>query len=287
MTAPALGRYGAYLSATDYHNVFPRGRVQVLEDLGFGTVWIAGNAPGDLEIPESVLAQTKSAAVGTAIVNVWAEPPGKLAESFHRVEEEYPGRLILGIGIGHRELVGGTYQKPYAMLSDYLEQLRLLDVPADRIILAALRTKVLRLAAHRAAGALPFFTTVEHTKNARETLGKEPTLAVVQSFVTADDRGTNRSIVRDWAATYLKFTNYVNNLRENGFPELQPGGQPSEALLDALVPLGGAVETAMRIDEHLAAGANHVPVYPIPGPGDPIDAFRALAAQLPGDDREN
>src|ERR1700748_1968139 len=90
MTAPALGRYGAYLSARDYHNVFPRGRVQVLEDLGFGTVWIAGNAPGDLEIPESVLAQTKSATVGTAIVNVWAEPPAKVAESFHRVEQEYP-----------------------------------------------------------------------------------------------------------------------------------------------------------------------------------------------------
>jgi len=287
MVVPALGRYGAYLSTADYHNVFPQGRVQLLEDLGFGTVWIAGNAPGDLQIPESVLAQTKTAAVGTAIVNVWAEPVAKVAESFHRVEQKYPSRLMLGIGIGHRELVGGTYQKPFATLSDYVEQLRLLNVPADRIILAALRTKVLRLAAHRAAGALPFFTTVAHTKNARETLGKEPTLAVVQSFVTADDRSTNRPIVQDWSATYLTLANYVNNLRENGFPELQQGDQPSEALLDALVPLGGVGETAIRIHEHLAAGADHVPVYPIPGPQAPIDAFRALAAQLQGDDGAN
>jgi len=36
---------------------------------------------------------------------------------------------------------------------------------------------------YMSAGALPYFTTVSHTKKARETLGDGPTLAVVQSFV--------------------------------------------------------------------------------------------------------
>ena len=65
MATPTLRRYGAYVLAPRYYELFPSGRVQVLEDLGYGTVWIAGNAPGDLEIPESVLASTKSVAAGT------------------------------------------------------------------------------------------------------------------------------------------------------------------------------------------------------------------------------
>ena len=243
--------------------MFPSGRVQVLEDLGYGTVWIAGNAPGDLEIPESVLASTKSVAAGTAIVNVWAEPADKVAASFHRVEQRHPGRFLLGVGIGHREAIGDAYQKPYQVLSEYVDRLLQLGVPRDQIILAALRKKVLRLSADRTAGALPYFTTVEHTKKARETVGQGPVLAVVQSFVAGKDQAAARSIVREWALNpYLKLQNYVNNLKETGFPDLQLGDDPSDALLEALVPVGGTKDTVARIGDHLSAGADHVPSGP-------------------------
>lgn len=284
MGTPALGRHGAYLIAQQYHSAFPAGRVAVLEDLGFSTVWIAGNAPGDLEIPESVLAHTRTAAVGTAIVNVWTEPVEKVAESFHRVEQKYPGRLVLGIGAAHRETIGADYRKPFGMLSDYLEQLRQHGVPGDRILLAALRTKTLRLSADRAAGSLPYFTTVAHTKKAREILGDGPTLAVVQSFVPGTDRDVNRALLREWTTTYLNFTNYVNNLRETGFPDLELGAEPSDELLDALAPLGGGDEVAARVEQHLQEGADHVPVYPVDGSDDPVPAFERIAALLRGDE---
>lgn len=282
MSTPILGRYGAYLAARHYHSAFPAGRVRLLEDLGYGTVWIAGNAPGDLEIPESVLSYTDTAAVGTAIVNVWTEPARRVAESFHRVEQRHPGRLVLGIGAGHREAIGVNYRRPYAVLSDYVEQLQDHGVPGDRIILAALRAKALRLSGDRAAGALPYFTTLQHTKKARDILGEGPTLAVVQSFVTGTDRGVNRSLVRDWATTYLGLENYVNNLKETGFPDLAVGDEPTDELLDALAPLGGADQAAARVEEHLSAGADHVPVYPVDVSEDTAPSFELLASLLRG-----
>ena len=84
MTTPTLGRHGAYLLVQDYEKRSLASRVKNLEDLGYGTIWIAGNAPGDLAIPEAFLAETTSVAVGTAIVNVWSEAADQVAESFHR-----------------------------------------------------------------------------------------------------------------------------------------------------------------------------------------------------------
>jgi probable F420-dependent oxidoreductase len=168
------------------------------------------------------------------------------------------------------------------VLSNYVEQLRNYGVPSDRIIVAALRAKVLRLSGDRAAGALPYFTTVQHTKKAREILGDGPTLAVVQSFVTGTDRGMNRSLVRDWAKTYLNMENYVNNLREAGFPELAVGAEPTDELLDALAPLGGADQAAARAEEHLSAGADHVPVYPVDASEDPVPSFELFASLIRG-----
>jgi probable F420-dependent oxidoreductase len=284
MVSPTLGRYGAYLVAPRYNDLFPSGRVQVLEDLGYGTVWIAGNPPGDLVIPQSVLAHTKSVSVATAIVNVWAHPADKVATSFHRVEQRHPGRFLLGVGIGHREAIGGSYQKPYEVLSDYVDRLLQLDVPHDRIILAALRTKVMRLSADKTAGALAFFTTTEHTTKARDTLGHEPLLAVVQSLVAGKDPTTSRSIAREFAMTpYLNLKNYVNNLKETGFPDLKLGDDPSDVLLNALVPSGGVKDIVVRIQQHLSAGADHVPLFPLPLSEDPIPAFRLIAAELLSD----
>ena len=239
MTTPSLGRYGAYLLVQDYAERSQAKRAGSLEEMGYGTLWIAGNAPGDLAIPESILAATESVAVGTAIVNVWAEPADHVAESFHRVEGRHPGRFVLGVGIGHREMTGDRYQKPFPTLVKYVDRLLELGVPGDRIVLAALRAKALELAREKTAGALPYFTTVEHTGKARSALGPDRTLAVVQIVTTDEDRAANRAVARKHSAFYLGLQNYVNNLKEAGFPDLQVGDEPSDELLEALIPLGG------------------------------------------------
>jgi probable F420-dependent oxidoreductase len=280
VTTPSLGRYGAYLLVQDYETRSLASRVKGLEDIGYGTIWIAGNAPGDLHIPESLLAETESVAVGTAIVNVWSEAADQVAESFHRVEERHPGRFVLGVGIGHREMSGDVYQKPFPTLTKYVDRLLELGVPGDRIILAALRSKVLQLSKDKTAGALPYFTTVEHTKKARVALGTDRTLAVVQTVATEQDRAANRAVAREHSRVYLGLQNYVNNLNETGFPDLKVGDDPSDELLDALIPLDGVDGSLERIRQHFEAGADHVAIMPLPTANDPFPAFEAFAAKL-------
>lgn len=280
MTTPSLGRVGAYLIVPDYQKRSLAARVKGLEDLGYGTLWIAGNAPGDLAIAEVFLAETEAVAVGTAIVNVWAHGADEVAKSFHRVEERHPGRLVLGIGIGHREMTGDAYHRPLPTLVAYVDRLVKLGVPGDRIVVAALRSKALQLAKDKTAGTLQYFTTVEHTKRARSVLGSGATLAVAQMVATGQDRAANLSVARDHSMPYLGLRNYVNNLRESTFPDLPLGGEASDDLLEALIPLDGVEATAERIGKHFDAGADHVAIFPLPIENDPFAALKTLVTAL-------
>ena len=47
-----------------------------------------------------------------------------------------------------------------------------------------------------------------------------------------------------------------------------------------LVPLGGTKDSVARIGDHLSAGADHVPLWPLPVSEDPIPAFTAIADEL-------
>ena len=105
--------------------------------------------------------------MATGIVNVWTAPADEVAESYHRIEDAYPGRFLLGIGIGHPEHTE-EYRKPYDVLVEYLDALDAAKVPTSRRVIAALGPKVLKLAAQRSAGAHPYLTTPEHTGQARE-----------------------------------------------------------------------------------------------------------------------
>ena len=57
---------------------------------------------------------------------------------------------------------------------------------------------------------------------------------------------------------YLGLRNYVANLRTLGFTEADVADGGSDRLVDALVTQGDAAAVAARLDEHLAAGADHV-----------------------------
>jgi probable F420-dependent oxidoreductase len=87
-----------------------------------------------------------------------------------------PGRLLLGIGVGHRE-VTSAYTQPYQALTGYLDALDAAGVPAGRRVLAALGPKVLRLSGQRSAGAHPYLVTPEYSRRARAILGDGPLLA--------------------------------------------------------------------------------------------------------------
>jgi probable F420-dependent oxidoreductase len=271
-----LGRYGVFGRAV----MLTTERARILESLGYGTVWEGGSPAAELSHVEAILDATSTIKVATGIVNVWRADAVEVARSYHRIEAAHPGRFLLGIGIGHPEATA-TYHSPYQTLTEYLDVLGAEGVPTERLILAALGPRVLRLAGKRTAGAHPYLVTPEHTRQAREILGAGKLLAPEQRVVLEADPARALAAGRPSVQPYLRLSNYTANLRRLGFTEQDVAGEGSDRLIDALVVSGNDARIRQRFEEHHAAGADHVAVQLIAEPGADLDAgFRRLAEIL-------
>ncbi|SEH92912.1 probable F420-dependent oxidoreductase, MSMEG_4141 family [Mycolicibacterium rutilum] len=256
---PDLGRYGVWTFGTPT----PEQAVEI-EKLGYGAVWIGGSPAGDLNYVEPILERTENLTVATGIVNVWTAAAQEVAEAYHRVEDAYPGRFLLGIGIGHPEHTE-EYRKPYDVLVEYLDVLDAAKVPTSRRVLAALGPKVLQLAARRSAGAHPYLTTPQHTGEARNLLGPTVFLAPEHKVVLARDAEASREIGRQAVDFYLNLSNYLNNWKRLGFTDDDLAKPGSDRFVDAVVAHGTPEAIAARLEEHLEAGADHVTIQVLGG----------------------
>ena len=273
-----LGRYGVFGRAA----VLTPERARMIESLGYGTVWQGGSPPADLSHVAAILDATSTIKVATGIVNVWTADAAEVARSYHRIEAAHPGRFMLGIGVGHPE-AHAAYRSPYQTLAGYLDVLDAEGVPEGRRILAALGPRVLKLAAGRTAGAHPYLVTPEHTRQARNILGPGKLLAPEQRVVMEADPAKARAVGRPSVVKpYLGLTNYTSNLQRLGFTEQDVAGEGSDRLIDALVISGDGATIARRFEEHHQAGADHVAVQLIAGPGADLDARFSRLAQILG-----
>jgi probable F420-dependent oxidoreductase len=272
-----LGRYGIWRSVT----LVSPGLAAGVEGLGFSALWLGGSPDGDLATVEELIAATRTLIVGTSIVNIWKDDAAEVARSFARIEQRHPGRFVLGVGTGHREATQ-EYTRPYEALAGYVDALLGAGVPRERLVLAALGPRVLRLAADRTAGAIPYLVTPEHTRRAREILGPQPLLAPEHKVVLGDDEEQVRAIGRSRVRhPYLGLVNYTSNLRRLGWSEADLAGGGSDALVDALVAHGSPAHIAAQLNAHLEAGADHVAVQLITEEGaDPLEGYAELAAAL-------
>ena len=276
-----LGRYGFWRRQAGFTPELAR----EVEALGYGALWIGGSPPADLTEVEGLLAATDHIAVATGIVNMWAGSAAEVAASYHRIAARYPGRFLLGVGIGHPEATR-EYTSPYRTVVAYLDTLDEHGVPVADRALAALGAKMLAVAAERTAGTHPYLTTPDHTRTARRQLGAGVLLAPEQTAVvkvgTDGDAAAARATARAWLGRYLGLRNYVANLRTLGFTDADLADGGSDRLVDALVTQGDAAAVAARLDEHLAAGADHVCVQVLDqgDNADPLPALRGLAEAL-------
>jgi probable F420-dependent oxidoreductase len=257
---PELGRFGAWLPT---RSISPELAARI-ESLGYGAIWIGGSPDAELAWVEPALAQTSSVQLATGIVNIWSAPAPAVAESFARIETAYPGRFLLGIGVGHPEHTQ-EYIKPYDALVNYLDELDAALVPTSRRVIAALGPRVLQLAARRSAGAHPYLTTPEHTAKARELVGQSVFLAPEHKVVLTTDAAEARAVGRQFVEHYLGLSNYVNNWLRLGFTEADVRKPGSDRLIDAVVAYGKPEAIAQRLGEHLQAGADHVAIQVLGG----------------------
>jgi probable F420-dependent oxidoreductase len=131
------------------------------------------------------------------------------------------------------------------------------------IVLAALRPKMLELAAERAAGAHPYFVPPEHTARAREILGPGKILAPEQKVLLCTDATKARTVARMAMKIYAGLPNYQNNLKWLGYTDEDFAGGCSDRLVDAIVAWGDEGAIRKRIQAHYDAGADHVCIQPL------------------------
>ncbi len=258
---------------------------ELAQELGFGALWLGGSPR--LPVLRGMLEATDRIVVATGIVNIWQYEPAELAAEFAALEAEFPGRVLVGIGIGHPEATQ-AYQRPLSKTREFLDGIAGSDrpLPGERMILAALGPKMLDLSGERTLGAHPYFTPPAHTRFARQRLGSGPLLAPEQAVIidTADPDAA-LATAREYAAFYLRLSNYANNLRRFGYDDASIADGGARSLIDELVPQGSPEHVAEAVRAHLDAGADHVCVQtlqPSGSSGVPRDAWQALAEVLIG-----
>jgi probable F420-dependent oxidoreductase len=268
-----LGRFGFFgLGATPE-------QAREIERLGYGTIWIGGSPPAELSFVEPLLESTSTLKVATGIVNIWTAPAKPVADSFHRINTAYPGRFVLGVGVGHPE-AHAQYRKPYDALVSYLDELDEYGVPASQRVLAALGPRVLRLSAERSAGAHPANASPEYAARARAIIGPDALLAPAHNVVLNSDAEEARAIARTALDHYFSLTNYVSNWKRLGFTDADVARPGSDKLIDAVVAHGTADDVAKRLGEYLSGGANHVAILVVGGSEKVLPTLSELAGPL-------
>jgi probable F420-dependent oxidoreductase len=265
-----LGSVGIWTRQFEDH---PAAKVQEavreLEELGYGAVWFSEAAGREaLTHAGLLLAATRRIVVATGIANIYGRDPVTMAAGQKALAEAYPDRFVLGLGVSHVPLVeqlrGHQYEKPVPTMRAYLDAMDRAPyrsvAPASKPlrVLAALRPKMLELAAQRADGAHPYNVNPEHTARARKILGEGRYLCPEQAVVLETDPAKARKIGREFLEMYLKLPNYTNNLLWLGFGENDFLNGGSDRLIDGLIAWGNLNAIRNRIREHHSAGADHV-----------------------------
>jgi len=292
-----LGRVGVWIGGLAVASAADaRPAVREIESLGYDTLWY----PEGLGTRESftngavLLGATDRIRVASGIASIWGRDGVSAANAARVLADAFDDRFLLGLGVSHPRQVdprGHRYEKPVARMSAFLDSLDddpfvspdglPVERPPVPRVLAALRPPMLRLAAARALGAHTYLVPVEHTRRARELLGRDALLVPEQKVVLATAGGEARARARSAIAWYLDTPNYRDNLRWLGFSEADVAGGGSDALVDALVAVGDEETIRARVEEHLDAGATQVAIQPLED-GDPFgrETLRRLAPVL-------
>jgi probable F420-dependent oxidoreductase len=279
-----LGRLGVWYPIDRLDAAGIKRLLRTIEDLGYSTFWYP-EALGyeSLSIASFMLANTERLIIGSSIANIYARDPFTARRGLRTLSSLYDDRFILGLGVSHAPMVerrGHAYDKPVPTMRRYLDGLY--EDPSNTtewpVVIAALGPLMLKLAAERTAGAVPYNVTPEHTREARAALGPHKLLVVEQKVCIQTDAPAARSLARRELHRYMTLTNYRNNWLRIGFTEADLADGGSDKFIDAIVLWGDAATIARGLTAHLQAGANQVCVQPVHAEGDSEARDRTLAA---------
>jgi probable F420-dependent oxidoreductase len=260
----ALSGVGIWSSALRYGDQGQAGEaIAELEELGYTAAWIPDVGGPVFESVENLLSASSRIVVATGILNLWMHAPADVARSVAAATAAHGDRFLLGIGVSHAPLVdqaeAGRYRRPLAAMREFLDGLDAAPDPApvENRVLAALGPKMLDLAAHRSGGVHPYLVTPEHTAQARAAVGPDARVLPEQTAILCSTAAEARAIGEGWLRGYLSLPNYANSLLRLGFTADELA-EVSDRLFDSVIVWGDEEAVRRRVEEHRAAGADHV-----------------------------
>ena len=266
----ALGPVGVYLPlgfASAPTAALQREAVGRLERAGYRAAWtneVIGGKDALVHLAV-LLAATERMVFGTGIANIWARQPQTMHAAAALLAQAYPGRFVLGLGVGYPEQAASTgreFGNPLATMRDYLDRMDDATWPpapdaAYPRIIGANGPKMLALAGEIADGAMPASLPPEFTVHARQVLGPDKLLVVGLTVVADTDRDRAKAIARQTVTAGLGRPSYAASMARLGYSD-QDIAEVSDRLVDAIVGHGDPAAIAAKVREHLAAGADHV-----------------------------
>ncbi|MDQ6681752.1 MAG: TIGR03620 family F420-dependent LLM class oxidoreductase [Chloroflexota bacterium] len=309
--AALIGRIGVWGHLDSLDSAGLSAYVRRADELGYGALWVPETVGRE---PFALLAlacgETSRIALGTSIISIWGRDAQATRMGAMTLQEASEGRFVLGLGVSHAHLAqrlrGHVYEKPLARMREYLAAYRSaiyrgpgserLDEPP--VLVAALRERMLGLAASDADGAFPYLVTPQRLAwmreridearaeqrrlEAAETSARERALlAVTVPCVLERDAAAARSAARAYLAPYLRVPNYQASWTEQGFDASDWEKPGSDRLVDAMVAWGGPDALQARISAMQQAGADHVAIIPLAPDGttEHLGVLEALAPE--------
>ena len=296
---------------------------QELVDLGYTDVWSAESNGAEGMIPLALAAAwAPELRLGTAILPAYTRSPALMAQTAATMADAAPGRVAFGIGSSSNVIVenwnGIPFEEPYKRVRDTVRFLkdaltgekvtqeydsfnikgfRLGIVPEQppKLLVAALREGMLRLAGREADGAIVNWLSPEDVKTVAGIVNEQgPDREVVaRIFVCpSEDREAVITGGRYTLAAYLNVPVYKAFHQWLGRGDLLGAhwerwdagdrqgalGEIPESVIDDLIVHGSPDQCRERISEYMKNGITTPALAVMPFGGiDPYEAIRSLA----------
>jgi alkanesulfonate monooxygenase SsuD/methylene tetrahydromethanopterin reductase-like flavin-dependent oxidoreductase (luciferase family) len=272
---------------------------RLAEERGFAAVLVNEGRGDALACAQAIAAATERIQVGTNIANIYYRHPFLAAMAAATIAELSAGRLVLGLGSSHRQLLaaqGIAARSPREDLRDYVVQVKSILAGEDDnplfparpcpypvpVLVAGLTVESAAVAGGVGDGLMPFLPSLDHLKTllraAREAAaaaGRDPAavdcILSIPTFVS-NNLDAAMSAAKHNLAFFARLPNYRRQWRLCGFTDEMD-----------------AVTTAWQSGDRRAAAAcisegmvNQVCVYGSPQMcRSQLAAFRAAGARLP------
>lgn len=290
-------------------------RAGVAESLGYDLILDnhIANRDGLLSLV-AYARETDTIALGTGIYPALLQSTLALGQQAATLDELIGGRLVLGIGTSHREVIEYWHgldfpDEPIEVMREKVNGLRGLfsdgqlgafqfvrfepreDIP---IHLSALSPRMLQLAGEVADGVIlwlcdpPYIrdVVVPNVHEGAERAGRDPASIEIIAAVTvalADPPGPALERFRNSLFAYLALPFYRRMLERSGWGEdiarFDAGGAVSDDMLRSLAGIGSPDDVASKVEEYRDAGATMPGVGPLTTTGtasfeDTLEAVR-------------